>query len=92
MVLILIVFWIINEQLSEILDSVKDVSVSWVWARYHKATLFSFRCSDYFIQVLFMSHSTVFYKAKPKAHNTYIAWEAVPSQISQHLKWQETLL
>ena len=33
-----------------------------------------------------MSHSTVFYKVKPKAHITYIAWEAVPSQISQHLK------
>ena len=33
--------------------------------------LLSFRCSDYFVQVLFMSRTTVFYKAKPKAHITY---------------------
>ena len=29
--------------------------------------LLSFRCSDYFVQVLFTSRTTVFYKGKPKA-------------------------
>ena len=32
--------------------------------------LLFFLCSDYFGQVLFMSRTTVFYKAKPKAHIT----------------------
>ena len=47
--------------------------------------LLSFRCSDYFVQVLFMSRTTVFYKAKPKAHITYIASEAVEFNVAGNL-------
>ena len=60
--------------------------------RCHKAILFSFPCSDYLVQVLFMSPTTVFYKAKPKAHIIYVAQEAVASQRSQRSTSQETFL
>ena len=39
-----------------------------------------------------MSPTTVFYKAKSKAHITYVAQEAVASQRSQRSTSQETFL
>ena len=39
-----------------------------------------------------MSRTTVFYKAKTKAHITYIAYEAIASQRSPYSLSQENLL
>ena len=57
-----------------------------------KLYLFSFCCSDCLVQVLFVSRTTVLYKAKTKAHITYITHDDVASQRSQHSTSQETLL
>ena len=81
---ILVGFWIINgycprflTQSMGLYNRFTTFSQHWSnWVQCHiklQCTLFSFHCSDYFVQALFMSSTTVFHKVKPKAHNTYKA-------------------
>ena len=53
--------------------------------------LLSFRCNDYFVQVLFMSRTTVFYKEnqRPTSH-TQLKKQLLHKD--EHSTWQETLL
>ena len=83
--------------MKELLESVKDVSVQSI--HHLLSALVELKKNrnserDYFVQVLFifMSRTTVFYEMKPKTHITYIAYEAIASQRSQHSTSQETYL